>query len=165
MEKIFACEEGRLDDVTAFLERGIDVNEPFHELCPNCFDNIGQPLEGPIEMDAGLYHCYYNGDSYLKFAARNGQTEVVKILVEWGTNQDVKDINGDTPLSLAAGEGHIDTLKELLVLGSDWNCTNNQSRNTLDILSIFEGEESRQEIEHFIVEMNECNIKPAKKSD
>ena len=61
--------------------------------------------------------------------------------------------------------GHIDTVKELLVLGSNWKCTNNQSENTLDILSIFEGEESRQEIEHFIVEINECNLKPAKKSD
>ena len=169
MEMIFACEKGHLDDVTVFLEGGIDVNKPFYELCLNCFDITGQPLEDPpedpFEMYAGPCPCYYNGDTYLRFAAENGQTEVVKTLVGWGAVQDVKDINGDTPLLLAAGEGHIDTVKELLVLGSNWKCTNNQSKNVLDILSIFGGEESRQEIEHFIVEINECNLKPAKKSD
>ncbi len=166
---IFACEKGRLDDVTAFLDGGIDVNEPFNELCLNCFDVTGQPLENPpedpFEMYAGPCPCYYNDDSYLKFAAKNGQTEVVKALVERGAVQDVKDINGDTPLSLAAGEGHIDTVKELLVLGSNWNCTNNQFQNTLDVLFHFVGEECRQEIESFIISMNECNLKPAKKSD
>lgn len=164
MEMVTACEQGHLDIVIASLEGGVDVNEPFYKLCRDCFDADGQPLENPLPT-FGRCPCFYNGDSYLKIAVERGQTEVVKVLVERGADQDFKDINGDTPLMLAASYGYIDTVKELLVLGSDWNCTNWHSQNTLDILYLFNGEECRQEMIRFITEMSECNLKPAKKSD
>ncbi|KAF7138379.1 hypothetical protein RHSIM_Rhsim07G0074300 [Rhododendron simsii] len=58
----------------------------------------------------------------LHFAAREGQTEVCKYLVEeLKLNVDTKDEDGETPLLHAARQGHITTVKYLIECGANAN--------------------------------------------
>jgi ankyrin repeat protein len=58
----------------------------------------------------------------LHFAAREGQTEICRYLLEeLKLNADAKDETGDTPLVHAARQGQIETVKYLLEQGADPN--------------------------------------------
>ncbi|KAG5539326.1 hypothetical protein RHGRI_019779 [Rhododendron griersonianum] len=58
----------------------------------------------------------------LHFAAREGQAEVCKYLVEeLKLNVDTKDEDGETPLLHAARQGHITTVKYLIECGANAN--------------------------------------------
>lgn len=66
------------------------------------------------------------GDRPIHHAARNGDTEIVRLLIEHGA--DVNDVNegGQNVLYCAGGHGHLDTLQLLLDRGADCDakCTN-----------------------------------------
>ncbi len=62
------------------------------------------------------------GDLPLVRAARNGNLEIVRLLIERGATVDIGKENGDrTPLLEAAGQGHVDVVKFLLSKGADVN--------------------------------------------
>lgn len=62
------------------------------------------------------------GDLPLVRAARNGNLEIVKLLVEHGATIDIgKDRGERTPLIEAAGQGHVEVVKFLLAKGADVN--------------------------------------------
>ena len=52
-------------------------------------------------------------------AAREGHTDAVKLLMDHGANNDVKDNDGETPIYWAAVKGHTGTVKLLLSAGAD----------------------------------------------
>jgi len=67
-----------------------------------------------------------NGMTPLHCAARNGQTEMVKFLIENGATVDAGYFEGNlpkalTPLYLAAAQGHSDTVKLLVDKGANTN--------------------------------------------
>lgn len=59
------------------------------------------------------------GDHPLHHAARNGDTEVVHLLVQNGADVNAKNPRGHTVLYCAGGHGHLDTLQLLLNAGAD----------------------------------------------
>lgn len=122
-----ACEEGDSDTVTGLLSNGVDVNAPW--LTGNSFwdDNI----------------------TYLMAAAMGGHENVVRTLVEWEADLEVKDHNGHTAFMLALFDGQIEVGKVLLSLGCNWEATNNTHQTGLDFLS----EENRQIMEDFIIDL------------
>ena len=64
----------------------------------------------------------YTGDLPLSMAARNGNLEIVKLLVEHGAVVDIGKEAGDrTPLLEAAGHGHAEIVKFLIAKGADVN--------------------------------------------
>jgi ankyrin repeat protein len=59
------------------------------------------------------------GDQPIHHAARNGDTEIVRLLIEHGANVNSKNTGGHTVLYCAGGHGHLDTLQLLLKAGTD----------------------------------------------
>lgn len=59
------------------------------------------------------------GDQPIHHAARNGDTEVVRLLIESGADVNAKNPRGHTVLYCAGGHGHVDTLQLLLNAGAD----------------------------------------------
>ena len=60
-----------------------------------------------------------HGDQAIHHAARNGDTEIVRLLVEHGADVNAKNTGGQTVLYCAGGHGHLDTLQLLLSEGAD----------------------------------------------
>jgi len=59
------------------------------------------------------------GDRPIHHAARNGDTEVVRLLIEHGADVSAQNPRGHTVLYCAGGHGHLDTLQLLLNAGAD----------------------------------------------
>jgi ankyrin repeat protein len=59
--------------------------------------------------------------SALHYAASEGHTEVVRVLLDGGANARVSALGGMTPLFLAAAGGHAETTKLLVERGADTN--------------------------------------------
>jgi ankyrin repeat protein len=59
------------------------------------------------------------GDQPLHHAARNGDTEVVHLLIEHGADVNAANTRGHTVLYCAGGHGHLDTVELLLNHGAD----------------------------------------------
>jgi ankyrin repeat protein len=59
------------------------------------------------------------GDQPIHHAARNGDTEIVRLLIEHGADVNAKNPRGHTVLYCAGGHGHLDTLELLLNKGTN----------------------------------------------
>src|SRR5437879_5581913 len=60
-----------------------------------------------------------HGDQPIHHAARNGDTEIVRLLIEHGADVNAKNTRRHTVLYCAGGHGHLDTLQLLLNEGAD----------------------------------------------
>ena len=71
------------------------------------------------------YNCNIVGNSIgrgpIHYAATNGHLECLKVLLEYGTNIQAKDIEGNTAVALAAAGGHTDCVRYLLEQGANVN--------------------------------------------
>jgi ankyrin repeat protein len=59
------------------------------------------------------------GDQPIMHAARNGDTQIVRLLIEHGADVNFVNDRGHTVLYCAGGHGHLDTLQLLLDHGAD----------------------------------------------
>jgi len=59
------------------------------------------------------------GDVPIHHAARNGDTQIVRLLIEHSADVNAKNPRGQTVLYCAGGHGHVDTLQLLLDAGAD----------------------------------------------
>src|SRR5262245_52475517 len=59
------------------------------------------------------------GDQPIHHAARNGDTEVVRLLIEAGADVNARNTRGHTVLYCAGGHGHLGTVRLLLGAGAD----------------------------------------------
>ena len=59
------------------------------------------------------------GSTPLHWAARQGRTDIVELLLDAGANKDVKNEYGSTPLNIAADRGFTDIVMMLLDAGAD----------------------------------------------
>ena len=64
-------------------------------------------------------------------AARNGDTEAVKALIDAGAGLNAKDEDGWTALIWASEEGHTEIAKELISAGADVNAQDKDGRTVL----------------------------------
>ena len=71
------------------------------------------------------------GDYPIHHAARNGDTEIVRLLIEGGADAHVVNDRGHTVLYCAGGHGHLDTVKLLLESGADASVKFTPDRKTL----------------------------------
>lgn len=101
----FAAEQGNLNAVKYFVEKGADINA----------------------------NNWYGGTP-LKLAVSNGHLDVVRYLVEKGASVDLKDSSwnakGWVPLHFAAHKGYLDIVKCLIEKGADVNAKNNYDSST-----------------------------------
>jgi len=71
------------------------------------------------------------GDHPIHHAARNGDTEVVHLLIQYGADVNAKNPRGHTVLYCAGGHGHLDTLQLLLNAGADCDAKFTHDAKTL----------------------------------
>ena len=70
-------------------------------------------------------------EAWLLEAAKKGQTDVVRRLLENGVDANTKDKDGTTALMLAAGTGHLAVVRLLLENGADVHSRNDQGVTAL----------------------------------
>lgn len=61
----------------------------------------------------------YDSRPALFWAAQEGHTSIVDLLLDAGANVNLADPEGFTPLKQAIGESHLDTAEHLLLRGAD----------------------------------------------
>lgn len=121
---IKAAEEGRLDDVKAWLDKGVDVNaQPGNLLsrtalmvaCERKQDKVADYLlsrgADPRLQDNG-------GRTALHFAAAAGDGAIVRQLKAKGADPDAKDADGRTPLFEAASRAMAPATRDILEAGA-----------------------------------------------
>ena len=87
-----------------------------------------------IGMGANVNETDADGALPLTVAARHGQTEIVKLLLQNGASVTaVNTLTGSTALINAAGSGNVETIKALLEAGSDINARNDKGKSAIDI--------------------------------
>lgn len=99
-----ACREGDLEKAGEYLEKGAN---------PNATDELGR--------------------TPLHWAAWNGHTGIVKILIEEGANPNATDNDGWTPLHYAASDGQIEAAKLLIEAGSNPKAIDIEGKTPLHI--------------------------------
>jgi len=62
-----------------------------------------------------------DGFSALHFVSQNGYIDIVKILLDYGADIEIKNIEGCTPFWFAAAKGQTDVVRALLSAGADVN--------------------------------------------
>lgn len=91
-DALIAAREGRIDVLTALLQRGLDVNT--------------------AERD---------GTTLLGVAARNNNLAMVDMLIANRASPNRRNNYGDTPVLLAASQGKTDIVKHLVAAGAEIN--------------------------------------------
>lgn len=71
------------------------------------------------------------GDQAIHHAARNGDTEIVRALIEHGVDVNARNTRGHTVLYCAGGHGQLDTLQLLLSEGADCDAAFTDDGKTL----------------------------------
>jgi ankyrin repeat protein len=74
----------------------------------------------------------------LMFSSINGHLEIVKVLIENGTDVNCKNNNGWTPLIWLSNYGNLEIVKVLIENGADVNCEDNDNWTPL-IESSYQG--------------------------
>ena len=117
-------EDNRLPELTALIAQYPHlVNENDKDGLTLLFKAIQQnnlrALELLIEKDADLHRCEaVQGSSPLLMAVNLGQADMVKVLLESGSDPEIKGVFGQTPLIRSVTEGYFSVLALLLEYGS-----------------------------------------------
>ena len=106
-----AAKNSESDKVQILIDAGVDPNPP------NLY-NITGMLTNPSSFDS-----YYRNRRMtpLMWGARNGDAEIVQMLIEAGANPNAYSYNGFTALIHAAYEGHVEVIQKLLDAGVNPN--------------------------------------------
>ena len=86
--------------------------------------------QNSITINDSTYY-YYDAETALMNAAADGDTMLIKVFLELGTNVNAETWEGVTPLMYAAQEGHLRAVEILLDAGAD---VNKKPANQIDAL-------------------------------
>ncbi len=123
---MFAAWENRADVVTLLVERGAHsgLTSWVVSMIEPRYDTDGNPVP-PRRPRAPGANSVMGGMTALLFAARDGNLEAVRALVETGANIDqVAGGEGSSPMVIAIANGHYTVAKYLLDAGADPNLAN-----------------------------------------
>lgn len=88
------------------------------------------------------------GNSWLVMAARSGDIDSIKSLIQAGVNQNLQDNNGTSALIIAARNGHADIVNLLIQAGINQNLQDNDGTSAL----IIAAQTGRIAITHLLIE-------------
>lgn len=120
-----AAEFNGVDVVEFLIERGASLEtQDKRGLTPFLHAVIGSKMRNIkrlMELGANIFKTTNRRISAVHLAARNGDTEVVRLLLQHDVNANQGAIYGFNPLMLAAGKGCLDSVTLLLDNGADSN--------------------------------------------
>ncbi|KAJ8957819.1 hypothetical protein NQ318_001815 [Aromia moschata] len=119
-----ACKWAKKDEILDLLLKrtDLDVNvQNNEELTPLHILAFGFQIKLSVVLGAHVDHKNEKEFTALHYAANNGFTKTMKVLIKWGANLNVKDDYGMTPLMRSSKWGFVDTCKVLLEAGADVN--------------------------------------------
>lgn len=124
LAEIFTFPDARASSTEAITVPSSNVEPGDYNRC--LMERINRnDLSGAREMIEKGADVNQAQDSYgytaLGLSALLGQTELVKLLIQFGANPDLGHRSGDSPLSYAATHGHSDIVKYLLENGANPN--------------------------------------------
>uniref|UniRef100_A0A1Y1MJD6 Uncharacterized protein n=1 Tax=Photinus pyralis TaxID=7054 RepID=A0A1Y1MJD6_PHOPY len=125
------------EDVTnLLLDEGLDINRENNEretpLRRACIDKHAGMIKLLLSRGASLDEGNFRF-SYMHYAAELGDDAIVTDLIQKGVDLNAINRDGDTPLFLAVLCKNVSTVKLLLEHGADYNITNKNDRNLLQV--------------------------------
>ncbi|HFE39552.1 MAG TPA: ankyrin repeat domain-containing protein [Gammaproteobacteria bacterium] len=110
-----------LSFVFILLLSACDNNTPLMDAASNANSEQVKAMLATGDVDINKANRY--GWTALMHAAKVGDLESVKLLVEKGATVDARDSNGWTPMMRAAQKGHVEVVEYLIDKGADVNAT------------------------------------------
>ena len=86
---------------------------------------------------------YARGDTALHHATRNGDIEIVRLLVSCGADVNARSDHGHFPLYCAAGHGHVETTRYLVENGADLEARLSDGKTVVEWLRQFADHDRR----------------------
>jgi ankyrin repeat protein len=122
---MWAAAGGHAEAMRLLIEAGAEVDQ--------ASSRIAAPEIEPERRQGGfVYASIPEGRlTALHFAAREGQLDAVRTLIDAGANLDLGDSYGTTPLVLATLNGHLGVAAALLEAGADPNIQDQYGRTAL----------------------------------
>lgn len=137
-----ACAGGNVQVVRLLIDHGADVNAPRFVLLPRSFlphqpsfpFRLPRRYSNDKNRDASAPIVGTSGSTPLHFAAANGNTEVVTVLLLHGAHADRPDKHGVTPEILAQQNGWVECAQVLKdwILNKDRDLREREGRTTTD---------------------------------
>ena len=139
-----AAMHGDIAAVRSLLEQSANVNAPqgdgttaLHWAAHRDDPEIARLL---VQAGANLNAKTRLGDlTPLLLAAKNGNTTLIEILLEAGTDANNADANGTTPLMYSAGSGKADAVEVLLESGAEVNAADTTNGQTALMFAAAQG--------------------------
>lgn len=115
---MFAAFNGHSEIVLSLLEAGAVIDQrDFMDRTALLYSSTGPfPETVKILLDNGADPNKVDSDEHfspLMHAAAEGQLEVVKVLIQYGADRSLKDVDGDDAASFAAQSGHMQVVEFL----------------------------------------------------
>ena len=113
-----AAQQGHVEVVGALIEAGAALDKALANAGATCL-----LMKGQVKVGADIHEALTSaGATALFIAARNGNVEVVGLLIKAGADIDkARTVDGATPLFVAAQLGHANVVDLLLKAGADIN--------------------------------------------
>jgi ankyrin repeat protein len=135
---MIAVRSGRPSVVEALIKAGAELN---HQTPPGPEPTTRAPGAGGGSTGEGMIRSGVPPEGQrlagtgkmapLLYAARDGQTEAARLLIQAGANLEVAEYNGITPLLMAVTNDHFDVAKLLIEAGADVNANDWYGRQPL----------------------------------
>jgi ankyrin repeat protein len=131
-----AVQQGGSRSVDNLIASGVDVNgkgsrayvsTPLHTAIELRHEDIVTSL---IQAGGDLSHSVMNLTPLAR-AAKQGETQVVEVLLQAGVDPDASNNFSETALHFAAEEGHREVVERLIAAGAEVNPKNNQRKTPL----------------------------------
>ena len=139
-------------EIRTILKKKMIIIAFFKAVAAGRFSEVREVLEVAYQLIGNIYlivnSVNLKGKTPLHVAALKGYTDIVKYLVENGTDINISDNEGKTPLRNAAFHGHIDIVRYLVENGASFNVVDDKGRTAL-CNAVFRG---RTDVVKYLVE-------------
>lgn len=119
-----AIQDGKIERVKEFLDKGTDPNLEFHSSTPlmiAIWSGNFETFKLLVDEGALIDKKVDKKDPLVNMAASNGSDEICEYLLSMGVDINTKDREGKTPLMNAIYSKHPETVKMLIDKGADAN--------------------------------------------